>query len=92
MRYTRQSLLRMAHEMNQDWGIFDLIYYWQTCGNADMYQLFYNMSKRDVLWFIDKCFQEFNEKQYDDKILIRVYRYAYTVLAERLEKRKGQTS
>ena len=79
----------MAHEMDANWGIFDLIYYWQTCGNADMYQLFYKMSKRDVLWVMEECFQEIGEGLFDDKVLIKLHRNAYAVLAERLEKRKG---
>ena len=87
MRYTRQSLLRMAHEMNQDWGIFDLIYYWQECGCENMYKIFHQMSKRDVLWVMEHCFQEINEKQFDDRVLIKLHRNAYVVLAERLERR-----
>ena len=88
MRYTRQSLLRMAHEMDESWGIFDLIYYWQECGCETMYKLFHQMSKRDVLWVMEHCFQEINEKQFDDRVLIKLHRNAYVVLAERLERRK----
>ena len=84
MRYTRESLTRNANEMNQDWNVFDLVYYWQECGCEDMHKLFYQMSKRDVLWVMECCFQEINEGQYDDRVLIRLHRNAYAVLTERL--------
>lgn len=87
MRYTRQSLIKMACEMNPEWNIFDLIYYWQECGCEDMHKLFHQMSKRDVLWVMESCFQEINEGKYLDGVLVRLHRNAYAVLAERLERR-----
>jgi hypothetical protein len=83
--YTRQELLRITNEMNKEWGIFDLIYYWQKSESMDMYKTLYKMSQRDVLWVMEHCFQEINEKQYDDKVLIRLHRNAYAVLAERVK-------
>jgi hypothetical protein len=77
----------MAKEMNDEWGIFDLIYYWQECGCENMYKLFHQMSKRDVLWVMEKCFQEIKEGQFNDHVLAMLHRNAYTVLAERLERR-----
>jgi hypothetical protein len=87
MRYTRQQLLKIAKEMDENWGIFDLIYYWQECGCEDMYKLFHQMSKRDVLWVMEHCFQEYDEKQYLNGVLVRLHRNAYIVLAERLERK-----
>lgn len=84
MRYTRQSLIKMATEMNAEWNIFDLLHYWQLCGYKDMFELFRNMSKRDVLWVMQKCFQEIHEGQYDDKVLVKMHRAAYAVLIEKL--------
>ena len=84
MRYTRVSLIRMATEMNEDWNIFDLLYYWQENGCEDMYRLFSQMSKRDCLWAMNQCFQELGENQYNDKVLIRMHRNLYAVLADRV--------
>lgn len=87
MRYTRQSLLRMAHEMDKDWGIFDLIYFWQECGCENMYKLFGQMSKRDLLWLMNQCYLESEGRRYNDAIVNKMHVNAYIVLSEKLERK-----
>lgn len=84
MKYTRQNLMKMAREMNEDWNIFDLIYYWAECGCEDMFQLFKDMSKRDCLWVMHACFDEYGEGQYENSVLNKIHRAVYAVLAERV--------